>query len=186
MTKKQSEEKQFLKFAILICVSGVVFSTLSGVLWTNFSSTGNKNNASPSSALITTVQENPVTFSAVSGATSDLEISPKPWWIYSRESLFELLNPSARNQIVKLKLTLGRNPCGFEVTGKLSFGNSLEELSLEKPLLLMIEMKPNSKLNLPISVNSYACAIDSDPRIFLASLNSALSYHSSDEYVFDR
>jgi len=186
MTNNKSDDRQFLKFAILMCVSGVFFSTLGGVLWTNFSSIGDRVDVPTPTVVVTEVQDKSVTFSAISGATSDLDVSPKPWWIWNSQSVFELSNQSTRPQVVSLKLSLGLNPCGFEATGKLSIGNSLQVLTSVAPLSLTIKMKANSKLSLPLTVDSYACSIDSDPRIFLASLSSAISYHSPNEFHFER
>jgi hypothetical protein len=185
MTTSKSEDKQFLRFAISVCLSGMIFSTLCGVVWTNFSSTTNEIEVSPSSSLMIDNQELPVVFRSVSGATSDFDTDPKPWWIYGKDSVFELLNPSTQTRVIELQLSLGRNPCQFKASGVLSFKNDLEAVTVDKPLLLFIEMKGNSRITLPLSVTSFACSIAADPRVFVASLKSTFSYSSLDEFQFD-
>ena len=190
MTNSRSEEKQFLKFAILICVSGVIFSTFSGILWSNFSSIGNKIDAPPTSvnyeALSTAAKNAPLSFSAASGASSDFNRSPKPWWIYNKDSVFKLSNPSTQDRIVSLELSLGRNPCRFDVTGSLSFRNSIIALIPGEPLSLTITMKAKSEVILPLLVNTFACSVAPDPRVFLASLSSAYSYQLPTEFEFNQ
>ena len=180
MTNSKSEEKQFLKFAILICVTGVVFSTFFGVLWGNFSSNGNNFDIPPTSidyeALLAADSNAPLKFSAVSGASSDFNRSPKPWWIYQKDSVFKLSNPSTQTRIVSLELSLGRNPCRFDVTANLSFRNSVIALVPGEPLSLTITMKGKSEVVLPLSVSTFACSVAPDPRVFLASLTSAFSF----------
>jgi|688.fasta_scaffold154307_2 hypothetical protein len=180
MTNSKSEEKQFLKFAILICVTGVILSTFFGVLWGNFSSNGNKFDIPTTSidyeAQLAAARRAPLKFSAVSGASSDFNRSPKPWWIYEKDSVFKLSNPSTEMRIVNLELSLDRNPCRFDVTGNLSFRNSIIALVPGEPLSLNITMKGKSSIILPLSVSAFACSVDPDPRVFLASLSSSYSF----------
>jgi hypothetical protein len=180
MTNSKNEEKQFLKFSILICVSGLILSTFFGVLWSNFSSIGNKIDSPPTTvnyeALVTAAKNTPLSFSAVSGASSDFNRSPKPWWIYNKDSVFKLSNPSTQTRIVSLELSLGRNPCRFDVTGNLSFRNSIIALVPGEPLSLTITMKGKSEVILPLSVSTFACSVAPDPRVFLASLSSSYGY----------
>jgi hypothetical protein len=190
MTNSKSEEKQFLKFAIMVCVSGVIFSTFAGVLWSNFSSIGNKIESPPTSidyeALLNADNNAQLKFSAVSGASSDFNRSPKPWWIYNKDSVFKLSNPSTQTRIVSLELSLGRNPCRFDVSGSLSFRNSIIALVPGEPLSLTITIKGKSDIIFPLSVNTFGCSVAPDPRVFLASLSSAYSFRLPTEFQFSQ
>jgi hypothetical protein len=53
-----------------------------------------------------------------------------------------------------------------------------------KPVLLTMKMTGNSRLLLPLTVNSLGCSIETDPRVFLASLTSTYSYRSVNEFEF--
>ena len=177
-------DRQFLKFSILLCLSGVILSTLGGVAWDNFSSIRHKAATPPID--LSGKKSAPISFRALSGATNDIDVEPKLWWIWNTQSIFELSNPSKESRFVNLRLQLDRNPCGFPAAGNLSFRNSVEVLVPGKPITLTIKMNANSSLFLPLSIISFSCSIDTDPRIFVASLTSSFSFSSENEFNFEK
>ena len=184
MKNDLEKDWQFVKFATVFCILGLALSTSIGVLWTNFSSITNSVENSQPIVTIPAVSDPQISFNALIGATSDFDINPRPWWIWNTSSVFELSNPSSELRIVTLTLSLGENPCGFAATGTLSIRSSTRALAPGKPILLTVKMTGNSRLLLPMTVNSLGCSIDTDARVFLASLTSTYSYRSVNEFEF--
>ncbi len=184
MKNKPSPDRQFVKFTALLCISGLILSTFSGVLWDNFSSIRGQKTSSVASMPKDLAEVAPISFRALSGATSDFEADPMFWWIWNNTAAFELSNTSNESRIVSLNLSLGQNPCGFRAVGNLSFRNAVQELVPGKSLSLDITMEGKSSLIFPLSVTSFGCAIESDPRVFVASLTSSISSSTLSEYQF--
>ena len=185
-SKASPDNEGFLKFAISLCLTGVVLLTLAGYILRNFSpnqnlsvNTGRVNQGQNGNLI-----QSRISVSAISGASSDFETNPRFWWITSPQSVLQMQNFSDQRITATLQLQLGRNPCGYQVQAFVSVANKLLRLDEGKWLSESIIVEPNSSVLIPITTEGFGCSVPNDPRIFLSSVKTSIDIVSKNSFDF--